>query len=120
MRRKEGKSGAAVVLLPLLLGSLFGEKSGGLMGVCFITLSYYFLVGAVHAKRVELSRPPQPSERMMRRWKLGAGQLRAARPFQEEQRQVFQCRLLLKLMLKSLHNWQALLCKTNSKDLFAH
>lgn len=46
---------------PPLLGSLFGEKSGGLMGVCFITLSYYFLVGAVYGKRVELSRSAQPS-----------------------------------------------------------
>lgn len=46
---------------PPLLGSLFGEKSGGLMGVCFITLSYYFLVGAVYAKRGELSRSAQPS-----------------------------------------------------------
>lgn len=70
---------------PPLLGSLFGEKSGGLMGVCFITLSYYFLVGAVYAKRVELSRSAQPSVHDEEGGLRSAGQLLTARrSFQEQ------------------------------------
>lgn len=51
MREEKGQYGAAVDQ-PLLgsLGGGRGGESGGLMGVYFLTLSYYFLVGAANEK----------------------------------------------------------------------